>query len=104
MGFTAPQDEHAFDDGSYLPIVATDEPYHAVLYSSCRRSSPNAASSTERFSPDFAATFFPGFSTVPLAERVIPDTFKSSIATTAYPVARRLVSVFTAVDRCNATR
>ena len=48
-----------------------------------RRNSAHACEEIERFRPAFCLTFLPGAVTVPLAERVICFTFRSSMQTTS---------------------
>ena len=53
----------------------------AALYSSIPLSAVQPVFRITRLVPLLAATFLPGSSTVPLAERVIPFTFSPSTAT-----------------------
>src|SRR5450759_3277850 len=59
-------------------------PCHGSLYASCRSNSPQPWSCRRRLRPDFAATFVPGFSMVPLAEAVMLTTRRSSLIATAW--------------------
>jgi hypothetical protein len=59
-------------------------PFHCVLYSSWRRSSNGLASRIERLSLDFWRTSFPGCALVPLVDRDIFFTCRSSTNTTAW--------------------
>src|SRR5690606_20493650 len=81
LAFTAAQDEHVLLVGAHRSITATVAPYQEALYCSCRRNSAGDASRIDRFNPALALTPLPGWSIVPRAERVIPATLRSSMAT-----------------------
>ena len=80
------------------------EPYHAVLYASWRRNTPQPRSRISRFRPALAHTLVPGAASVPRAERVIALTLSASIATMLCWVARRRESLCSASFRRRATR
>ena len=77
--------------GITLPIPESRAEVRAVYGGFGRRNSAGEASRITRFSPDFALTLRPGFSTVPRAERVMPATLRSSTAMVCHPVASRFV-------------
>ncbi|MNT73612.1 hypothetical protein D3C72_2123380 [compost metagenome] len=59
-------------------------PFHASLYSNCRRNSYQPWSRMDLFRPDLARTFAPGHSLVPAADLDMFRTCKSSIQTIAW--------------------
>src|ERR1035437_2376766 len=89
LAFTAPQPEHILLDGNHRLARTTRPPFHVVLYSSCRRISPNEASPTCLASRRFF---------------IIPATFRSSSTMTPYSRASLVVSLWRASLRWSATR
>lgn len=66
-------------------------PCRAVLYVSSVTVRPHASWPMERFRPDLALTFFPGSSTVPLADLTM--FVMSSCSTTTVPYVRAMTVV-----------
>ncbi len=87
--FTVPQPEQVFDDGNHRSATTSSVPYQAALYTSCRRSSPKAASEMWRASLRLAS---------------MPAAFRSSITTTAAPLASSLLMECSSALRTAATR
>lgn len=66
-------------------------PYWAVLYVSMVTVRPHASPVMERFGTDFWATFFPGSSTVPLADLTMFVMVSASTTTVPYCLAMAVV-------------
>src|SRR5690606_28309527 len=90
---TCPHDGHVCE----VWLAGTTQTLHpapSALVQILCRSRPNAASDILRLSARFAATFVPGFSTVPFADRVMLASFRSSSTTTS-----ELSTIWRAVSR-----
>lgn len=71
--------------------VAKVPPWRASLYVSMVTVRPHACPLIERFSPDFWATFFPGYSMVPLADLTMLVICNASTTATLYVRAMSVV-------------
>lgn len=83
----------SFDEGAKRPILMIFAPLHSALYSRMFTKVDHDALCMLLFNPAFCLTMCPGASIVPLAEALIPFTFKLSKAIVWFS-ANSFVDVF----------